>query len=54
MIGPPVYLVSADKKTVTFAAPDKSWRLTMTRQKWSEQKRPEVLYAVNPEVNNAA
>ena len=46
IIGPPATLVKADRKVVIFRATDKSWSLTMTRQKWADEGRPEYLYAL--------
>jgi hypothetical protein len=45
-LAPPAYLTHADTDNVTFVAPDKSWTLTMTREKWRELERPEVFYGM--------
>lgn len=48
--GPPAYLVKADAESAKFEAPDKSWKVTMTRDKWREIGRPEALYAMPQEL----
>jgi hypothetical protein len=50
MYGPPAYLATADVETVRFVAPDESWRVQMSRAKWSELGRPEVLYGITGEM----